>query len=100
MDGWTVSSPGRQPRPNQLVLDGLVDLDVVASQWPSVRESHWSLYTFLTVALIQRVALQDGWLVGWHCLGGDGHVPHQLVLDGLVDLDVLAWQWPSVRESH
>jgi adenylate cyclase len=42
--------------PHQLVLVGLVDL-VLASQWPSVRELHWSLYTYLTAALRQGVVL-------------------------------------------
>jgi hypothetical protein len=37
---------------------------------PSVRETHCKM---------------DGWL----CLGEDSHVPHQLYLDGLVDLDDL-----------
>jgi hypothetical protein len=43
----------------------------------------------------------DGWMDGY-LSGGDSHVPHQLDLDGLVDLglDDLTLKWRSVRESH
>jgi hypothetical protein len=46
------------------------------------------LYTILTAALNQGVALQDGWMF-W--LSEVGHGPNRLVLDVLVDLYVLAF---------
>jgi hypothetical protein len=54
MDGRMVSSRGDSHGPHQLDPDGLVDLDD-----PVV----FTLYSFLTVALSQGVALQDGWMV-------------------------------------
>jgi hypothetical protein len=49
MDGWMLRLGEVGHVPLQLVLDGLVDLDVLASQWPSVRESHWRFFPFIGV---------------------------------------------------
>jgi hypothetical protein len=40
------------------------------------------------VAISHGIALQDGWMVLFR-LGEDSHVPHQLDLDGLNDLNDL-----------
>jgi hypothetical protein len=40
------------------------------------------------VAISHGIAL-EGSMDGWFLLGEDSHGPHQLVIDGLVDLDDL-----------
>jgi hypothetical protein len=76
------------------------------------------------VAISHGITLEEGSVDGWFPLGEVGHVPHQLDLDGRVDLNdlvlllvalsqgntqecfrltnviTLSFQWPSVMESH